>query len=105
MKNKKPQKSVKDKSYCAYNNFNHVLEDKPSLNAWVDEWISIHIIPKSASSLRFAVRASRIKFNHVLSNFLLQLEQLYIDQLMETQDANEGINSFLEKRKPVWNNN
>lgn len=84
---------------------NHVLEDKLSLNAWVDEWICINIIPKSASSLRFAVRASRAKFNHVLSNFLPQLENMYVNQLMETNDANEGINSFLEKRKPVWKNN
>lgn len=84
---------------------NHVLKDKLSLNAWVDEWISIHITPKSSSSLRLAVRASRIKFNHVLSNFLPQLESLYVNQLMETYDANEGINSFLEKRKPVWEKN
>lgn len=83
---------------------NHVLEDKASLNVWVDEWVSIHIIPKSASSLRFSVRASRAKFNHVLSNFLPQLENLYVNQLMETHDANEGINSFIEKRKPIWEN-
>ncbi|TAL59601.1 MAG: cyclohexa-1,5-dienecarbonyl-CoA hydratase [Bacteroidetes bacterium] len=83
---------------------NHVLEDKLSLNAWVDEWICVNIVPKSASSLRFAVKAVRVKFNHVLSNFLPQLEQLYINQLIESHDANEGINSFLEKRKPVWEN-
>jgi hypothetical protein len=55
--------------------------------------------------LRFAVKAGRIKFNHVLSNFLPQLEHIYVNQLMETADANEGINSFIEKRKPIWTNN
>lgn len=84
---------------------NHVLNDKSSLHAWTEEWISINITPKSASSLRFSVKASRAKFNHIISNFLPQLESLYISKLMETHDANEGINSFLEKRKPVWNNN
>lgn len=84
---------------------NHLSEDKLSLNSWVEEWISGNIAPKSASSLRFAVKAVRAKFNHVLSNFLPQLESLYVTQLMETHDANEGINSFLEKRKPVWENN
>lgn len=84
---------------------NHILEDKMSLNSWVEEWVSIHIIPKSASSLRYAVKAVRAKFNHVISNFLPQLESLYVSKLMETHDANEGIHSFLEKRKPVWNNN
>ena len=28
--------------------------------------------------------------------------QLYLDDLMETSDANEGLNAFMEKRKPVW---
>jgi len=32
------------------------------------------------------------------------LEYMYVKQLMETKDANEGINSFLEKRTPVWEN-
>ncbi len=39
-----------------------------------------------------------------MSNKLPYLEHLYVTQLMETNDANEGINSFLEKRKPVWKN-
>ncbi len=67
-------------------------------------WIEQYIIPKSATSLRYGVKASRIKFNHILSNFLPQLERLYMNELMATHDANEGINSFIEKRKPVWEN-
>ena len=83
---------------------NELFEDKASLEAGVDKWIETYILPKSPSSLRFGVKAARIKFNHVLSNFLPQLESMYVNQLMQTHDANEGINSFLEKRKPVWNN-
>ena len=83
---------------------NQVFEDKDALNTAVDEWIEKNIVPKSASSLRYAVKASRIKFNHVLGNFLPQLEYMYVKQLMETNDANEGINAFLEKRQPVWEN-
>ena len=70
----------------------------------LDNWISKNILPKSASSLRFAVRASRIKFNNILRNTLPDVEELYLNELMETEDANEGINSFLEKRKPIWKN-
>lgn len=84
---------------------NKVFETKADLEAGTNDWIEQHIVQKSASSLRFAVKAVRIKFNHVLSNFLPQLENIYVNQLMETPDANEGIDSFLEKRKPVWNNN
>ena len=83
---------------------NEVFTDKDTLNTGVDEWIEKNILPKSASSLRFAVKAARVRFNHVLSNFLPHLESIYVMQLMETHDANEGINSFLEKRKPVWEN-
>lgn len=84
---------------------NEVFDDKAALESGVNRFIVTHILPKSAASLRFAVKAVRMKFNHVLSNFLPQLESLYVKQLMQTHDANEGINSFLEKRKPVWINN
>ncbi len=33
---------------------------------------------------------------------LARAEQIYLDQLMKTEDAREGIASFLEKRQPVW---
>ncbi len=33
---------------------------------------------------------------------LARAEQIYFDDLMKTEDAVEGIQSFLEKRKPVW---
>lgn len=81
---------------------NRVFETRAELDAGAEAWIEQHILPKSASSLRFAVRAARVKFNHVLANFLPQLEQLYVSQLMNTHDANEGIAAFLEKRKPEW---
>jgi cyclohexa-1,5-dienecarbonyl-CoA hydratase len=84
---------------------NEVLEDKAALESFTASWIAQHIIPKSASSLRFAVRASRMKFNHILSNFLPQVEDLFVRSLMQTNDASEGITAFLEKRKPVWKNN
>ena len=32
----------------------------------------------------------------------LALEKLYMDELMQTRDANEGLRSFLEKRRPDW---
>ena len=81
---------------------NEVYEDKAQMEAETKAWIEKNILPKSASSLRYGVKAARVKFNHILGNFLPQLEFMYVKQLMETKDANEGINSFLEKRKPVW---
>lgn len=80
-------------------------EDKIALEKDVNDWVAKNILPKSASSLRYVVKSSRVKFNHVLGNFLPVLENLYISGLMETSDANEGINSFIEKRSPIWKHN
>jgi cyclohexa-1,5-dienecarbonyl-CoA hydratase len=33
---------------------------------------------------------------------LARAEKIYLDDLMRTEDAREGINAFLEKRSPVW---
>jgi cyclohexa-1,5-dienecarbonyl-CoA hydratase len=84
---------------------NDVFEDKETMEMTLDKWISEYILPKSASSLRFAVRASRKKFNNILRKTLAEVEELYLNELMESEDANEGINSFLEKRKPIWKDN
>lgn len=83
---------------------NEVYEDKNSLNAGVDGFIQKYLFPKSASSLKFAVRSARVNLNQILCEKLKVLESIYVNELMETKDANEGINSFLEKRKPVWQN-
>jgi cyclohexa-1,5-dienecarbonyl-CoA hydratase len=41
-------------------------------------------------------------------NFLPALdraESIYLEQLIQTEDIREGLNAFMEKRKPVWKNN
>lgn len=83
---------------------NEVFENKDEMEVKIDLWINENIIPKSASSLRYSVKASRMVFNHLVKKMLSELEEMYVSKLMETNDANEGINSFLEKRKPKWGN-
>jgi cyclohexa-1,5-dienecarbonyl-CoA hydratase len=81
-----------------------VFDTKDAMHSAVGQWISEHILPKSASSLKLAARAARHGFNESLLARLDQLERLYLDELMATHDANEGITSFLERRAPVWKN-
>lgn len=66
--------------------------------AYFDE----HFAPRSASSLRFAVRAARTGVNERLRSKLAAVERLYLEELMATQDAVEGLTAFLGKRSPAW---
>jgi cyclohexa-1,5-dienecarbonyl-CoA hydratase len=65
--------------------------------------IEQQLLPRSGTSLRYALRAARFIARPQLLSNLAELERLYLEELMATHDANEGIASFLEKRPPRWN--
>jgi cyclohexa-1,5-dienecarbonyl-CoA hydratase len=83
---------------------NEVYEDKETMEKAIEEWIKKNILGKSASSLRYATQAARASFDYFMKKNLSVFHDLFINGLMETHDANEGINSFIEKRQPVWMN-
>ena len=60
--------------------------------------------PLSASSLRFATRAIRGAWEDQFFADLDRVETLYLEELMQSHDAVEGIEAFLAKRKPEWRN-
>lgn len=66
--------------------------------AEIEEWARRELLPKSASSLRFAVRAARWRMNESVRSGIADLERFYLEGLMATHDANEGLTAFLEKR-------
>jgi len=72
--------------------------------AFAQRWIAENILPMSASSLRFAKRCARMHFHGRIRELLPQIQKVYLEGLMATHDANEGIQAFLEKRKPVLKN-
>jgi cyclohexa-1,5-dienecarbonyl-CoA hydratase len=78
------------------------ISDAPSEAALA--WIDANIIGKSATSVRIAVAAVRHDYAARIREKLQAVEVMYIDKLMQTHDAVEGLNAFLEKRKPVWEN-
>jgi len=61
-----------------------------------------HLAPHSASSLRFAVQAATGDVNRRIKAKLAEVEALYLDGLMSTHDAVEGLNAFIEKRSAKW---
>jgi cyclohexa-1,5-dienecarbonyl-CoA hydratase len=65
-------------------------------------WARAHFASRSAASLRMAVRAVRADLAARIREELPVLESMYLDELMATHDANEGLRAFLEKRQPAW---
>jgi cyclohexa-1,5-dienecarbonyl-CoA hydratase len=61
-----------------------------------------HFVPRSASSVRLAVEAARTGLAARLERDLPSVERLYLDRLMKTDDAVEGLQAFLGKRAPQW---
>lgn len=68
------------------------------------EWFERHLASKSASSLGYAVRAARAPFAELARLRLEEVEALYLEDLMRTRDALEGLQAFLEKRTPHYQN-
>jgi cyclohexa-1,5-dienecarbonyl-CoA hydratase len=61
-----------------------------------------HLAGKSAAALACAVTASRGGWIPDLRRRLEAVERIYLDTLMRTRDANEGLAAFLAKRPPTW---
>ncbi len=58
----------------------------------------------SAEVLRLTKKAITVGLMDDLEPSLQAIEDIYLKELMETHDAHEGLNAFLEKRKPTWKN-
>ena len=61
-----------------------------------------HLKPKSASSLRLAVKAARLDYAARVKDKIRAVERLYLDELMATHDAVAGLEAFIAKRSPQW---
>ncbi len=66
--------------------------------AYFDE----HLAPRSAAALAHAMQAVRAPRLAALREDLARVETLYLQSLMRTRDANEGLGAFLAKRAPTW---
>jgi len=61
-----------------------------------------HLANKSATALACALAAVRGAYIAAVRSRLADVERLYLDRLMQTRDANEGLAAFLAKRPPQW---
>ncbi len=58
----------------------------------------------SSSSLAMTRKALDLSAPGNFDQSLKEVENLYLNDLMKTEDANEGLQSFMNKRKPEWRN-
>jgi cyclohexa-1,5-dienecarbonyl-CoA hydratase len=78
----------------------HTVADDPAAAALA--WFDAHLAGKSAASVRYALRAARLARIEAIRAGLAAVEKLYLQGLMNTRDANEGLTAFLARRPPVW---
>ncbi|MBZ0129450.1 MAG: cyclohexa-1,5-dienecarbonyl-CoA hydratase [Rhodobacteraceae bacterium] len=94
-------RSVKGDAAFQMGLVDHLADDpEAAALAWFDQ----HIAAKSGSSLRFAVRAARAEYVARMTAKIDRVEALYLNQLMKTRDAVEGLEAFLAKRPAKWEN-
>ena len=78
----------------------NAVADDPSQAALA--YFEEHLAPRSASSLRLAVRAARYDLVNRIRRKLAEVERLYLEELMATRDAVEGLTAFIGKRPAAW---
>jgi cyclohexa-1,5-dienecarbonyl-CoA hydratase len=68
------------------------------------EWYRKNLQPLSAFSIRQATQAARSGSGllSALQSPLDQIERQYVNEVLASNDGNEGITAFIERRKPVW---
>ncbi|MEZ5284619.1 MAG: enoyl-CoA hydratase/isomerase family protein [Vicinamibacterales bacterium] len=69
-----------------------------SAGDWFDQRLAGH----SAVALSHAARASRLVLRTQVEPLIEVVERQYLDELLRTHDAAEGVRAFVERRPPAW---
>ena len=70
------------------------------VNGFIDKFKKL-----SGIVLKLTKEATLAGLNDDMDQGLKAIEKIYLDRLMKTNDAIEGLKAFLEKRKPTWKDN
>ena len=92
-------RSIDGATAAAWGLANQATED-PAAAALA--YFDAHLADKSASSIAHGVRAARSAFAELARARLAEAEEGYLNDLMNTRDAQEGLAAFLAKRRPAW---
>jgi len=79
-----------------------LVTPKHSLFDAARDWFDRHFAPRSAVALAHAAEASRLTLRAQAEPALAAAEAQYLNHLLKTSDAAEGIQAWMEKRPPNW---
>ncbi len=79
------------------------IVSKEELTAATEDFVKPYL-KLSAEVLRKTKKAIMAGLMDDFDPSLKIIEDIYLEELMNTEDAQEGLNAFMEKRKPVWKN-
>ena len=65
--------------------------------------LALRIARHSAAALRATVKTLRLGAEARLPEALRSAAGIYVEELMRSEDAEEGLRAFLDKRTPTWN--
>ena len=75
-----------------------------NFEAEAEKFINEKLASNSAVVLQLTKRAFIEGATQNYGEAIKKIEDIYLNELMKTSDANEGLTAFLEKRQPVWKN-
>lgn len=79
---------------------NHAVHDE-ALNSAIDA-VAQQLLKSSPAALAITKKAVYAWDSMHFDKGLARAEKIYFDELMQTNDAQEGIRAFMEKRDPQW---
>jgi cyclohexa-1,5-dienecarbonyl-CoA hydratase len=82
---------------------NHMLQVE-NFKSEAEKFIYEKLTNNSSIVLQLTKRAFIEGATLNYSESIKKIEDIYLNELMNTNDANEGLTAFMEKRKPVWKN-
>jgi len=82
---------------------NHVLPVE-DFEVESEKFITEKLASNSAVVLYLTKRAIMEGATQNYKESIKKIEDIYLNELMKTSDANEGLAAFMEKRQPIWKN-